>query len=144
MDFTLAESLRHRDKPSFAKWLDAFLRGPGNNIQLADGLLRAPRWWIGPSQIALESLILKCGPGLEFHEDPYVWNRRTEQLSSAIRAGLAVPPLVAEYKNDSLILADGNHRCAALLQCGVATYWTAVWFNSDLDYTAYRTGNVAP
>ena len=54
------------------------------HIPLADGLLQDKRWWIRPEEIALSELVLKCGPGLEFHEDEADWRTRTEQLAQKI------------------------------------------------------------
>jgi hypothetical protein len=136
-DFSIESALHHRDHNSFANWVDAFLRGPGSNVPLADGLLRAPRWWFGPAQFPLDRLVLKCGPGLEYHEDPADWDRRVSELLRAIDLGTELPPLIAEYRDGVFLLADGNHRHGALTQKGMEKYWTAIWFNSAVEYDRY-------
>lgn len=133
-NFTLEESLSCRDSQAFAHWLDQFLRGPGLNVPLADGLLKQPRWWIKPEQRILDTLTFKCGPGREFHEPEEVWRQRIEVLAQKIQTGLPVLPLIAEFKADQLLLADGNHRCGALLHLRIPSYWTAIWFNSEEDH----------
>ncbi len=135
--FTLSAALACRDGQAFARWLDGFLRGPGVNVPLADGLLKQERWWIKPEQRQLGALAYKCGPGREYHEDEEAWNRRIEDLAREIQGGLAVVPLIAEFNQGQLLLADGNHRCGALQHLGVASYWTAIWFNSNEEYSRF-------
>ena len=139
-DFTLEAALKHRDLGTFESWLDAFLRGPGNNVPLADGLRLAQRWWVGPKEIPLTELVYKCGPGLEFHEDEAHWKSRIGELAIKINEGLRVPPLIAEFKDGRLMLADGNHRCGALQSTGATKYWTAIWFNSELEWASFARG----
>ena len=135
---SLESALIARDRGEFPQWLDTFLRGSGNNVELANGLQKAIRWWVGPIELSLNKIVLKCGPGLEFHEDEEVWNSRIAELSCAIRGGLKVPPLVAEYKDGKLLLADGNHRHGALEMLGQSKYWTAIWFNSLSEYEQFK------
>jgi ParB-like nuclease domain len=137
VQFSLATALMHRDQGTFDQWLDKFLRGPGRNVPLADGLLLEKRWWIGPEEIPLSNLVLKCGPGLEFHEDEVVWKARIEKLAEKIQNGLIVPPLIAEFQKGTLFLADGNHRCGALQLNGASKYWTAIWFNSESEWATF-------
>ena len=139
-DFSLDGALKHRGRASFAAWLDAFLRGPGRNIPLADGLLRDRRWWFGPEQFPLNRLVLKCGPGREFHEDDASWTRRTSEIAKAINGGTKLPPLIAEYRDGQLFLADGNHRHGGLELAGATHYWTAIWFNSEEDFQRFQRG----
>jgi hypothetical protein len=138
--FTIEAALAARDQGRFPSWVDMFLRGLGNNIPLADGLLRERRWWLGPVELPLADLVLKCGPGLEFHEDEARYDARVQALAGEIRQGLKVPPLIAEYREGTLLLADGNHRHGGLERCGVSRYWTAVWFNSEADFEWYSKG----
>lgn len=133
-EFTLEGALRHRERETWPQWVDAFLRGPGNNVPLANGLKLDRRWWRGPEQILLSELTPKGGPGREFNETESGWNARLRGLVEAITAGTKVPPLIAEFKDGKLLLADGNHRHGALEQIGVKTYWTAIWCNSQRDY----------
>ncbi|MGI6525371.1 MAG: hypothetical protein ACOX2O_08825 [Bdellovibrionota bacterium] len=137
-DFSIENTLHHRDRGSFPTWLDAFLRGPGNNIPLADGLLQEQRWWLGPELLPLKQLIPKCGPNCEYHEDDASWKRRTTEIAQAINNGTKLPPLIAEYRDGKLFLADGNHRHGALALIGETQYWTAIWFNSKEDLDRYR------
>ena len=138
--FTLEAALVARDQGTFPQWLDAFLRGSGTNVPLADGLRRDQRWWIGPVEIELSQLTLKCGPGLEYHEEEASWNARIGALAAKIGQGLKVPPLIAEYKDGMLFLADGNHRYGALQLSGLQHYWTAIWFNSKEDFDSFVGG----
>lgn len=135
--FTLETALAQRDQGTFEQWVDDYLRGPGNNVALADGLLRERRWWYGPEEVLLSDLTYKCGPGLEFHEETDAWNDRIQTLARKIQDGLKVPPLIAEFKDWQLLLADGNHRCGALQLTGTTKYWTAVWFNSESDWVNF-------
>jgi hypothetical protein len=136
-DYTLEGALAHRGHQTIATWVDAFLRGPGNNIPLADGLLLDPRFWIGPEELRLTDLTPKGGPGREFHEEPEGWQHRIDGIVDAIKRGVSLPPLIAEFKYEQLLLADGNHRHGGLTSIGTERYWTIVWCNSAEDFARY-------
>jgi len=98
------------------------------------------RWWLGPNELPLASLKLKCGPGLEFHEPEQDWTRRIEAIANEVRGGLVLPPLVAEYAAGKLLRADGNHRHGGLQLARTTHYCTAIWFNSKEDFGLYTSG----
>ncbi|MVN87848.1 hypothetical protein GO986_13890 [Deinococcus sp. HMF7620] len=51
-------------------WVDDWLRQPGGNVPLADGLQLAPRRWEAPQRVPVHSLRQACGPEpeMEYHE----------------------------------------------------------------------------
>jgi hypothetical protein len=99
-------------------WLRTFLRGPGGNPELADALA-APRWSFLRVALRLDRLARSCGPepGMRFHDPD--WRRRIASMARDIRAGWQPPPLIAgTFGAWDMVLMDGNHRHAALLEAG--------------------------
>ena len=53
---TLQTAMEYADRGCIDEWLQLFLRGDGDNVALADGLLLEPRHNWGPVEIELEQL----------------------------------------------------------------------------------------
>jgi hypothetical protein len=138
---TLDDAIAAGARGELADWVDAFLRGPGNNVELADGLLRAPRWWRGPIELPLAQLIRLVGPepGMEYFEAAESWARRVDAMVDSLARGWQPPPLIAWYRGGQLTVQDGGHRLAALARGGRERAWTIIWFDRERDYMAQRT-----
>jgi hypothetical protein len=136
-DVTLVDALEAGARGELAAWVDAFLRATGNNVALADGLLRAPRWWHGPIEAPIAQLIRVVGPEpeMEFHEPADRWQVRIDAMARDLAQGWQPPPLIAEYRSGALSVRDGGHRLAALGRTSDRA-WTIVWFNSESDRAA--------
>jgi hypothetical protein len=133
---TLDEAIAAGARGELAAWVDAFLRGPGNNVELADGLLRAPRWWRGPIELPLARLIRVVGPEpeMEYFEPAESWSRRVAAMVDSLAHDWSPPPLIAWYRGGPLTVQDGGHRLAALAQSGRDRAWTIIWFDSERDW----------
>jgi hypothetical protein len=141
--FDLASALKTSGRQEqIHDWVQAYLRTPGHwiNLGLADGLLHAPRWWLGPFQAPIETLFRKCGPEpeMEFRMPLDSWNTRIEKMSSAITDIEQLPPLIVERRGDRWVIADGTHRHETLRRLGHKTCWTFAWFNSEDEYNTVR------
>jgi len=137
MDPFSLESARELGREGRAEdWIHMFLLGPGNNNALSDGLKKAPRYWIGPVEIPLDRLYRCCGPeaGMEYPEDVELWAKRLQDLSSFLRSGRTVPPLIAEYRSGRLNVRDGGHRLGAFESLGCEKAWTFIWHNSQPEF----------
>jgi hypothetical protein len=137
--FNVEEACRYAREGQVEDWVHAFLRGPGVNITLSDGLKLHNRWWIGPEMLPLDAMERCCGPGLEFDEDQATWSARIDELAQKITSGLDVAPLIVEYRNGILSIRDGNHRHGALQLANHREYWTIIWFNSATDRECFQT-----
>ncbi len=135
---TLADAIAAGARGDIAAWVDAFLRAKGNNVELADGLRRAPRWWRGPVRVPLGELVRVVGPEpeMQYYEPQDSWQRRIAEMVESLERGWEPPPVIAEYRGGALPVADGGHRLAALARAGRDTAWTIIWFNRESDWQA--------
>jgi len=112
---TIEEIITYAQNGQIESWIDTFLRAEGNNVLLADGLKKYPRYWLGPVQILLEKMTRCCGPeeGIEYRESSAVWSSRVEALVQHIRSDGQLPPFIVAYDKGILSVRDGNHRYGA-------------------------------
>jgi hypothetical protein len=121
------------------EWVQEYLRaGIWANHGLADGLLLAPRWWLGPFQAPLEYFARKCGPEpeMEYVEPVENWNSYVETIAASIISPEDLPPLIVERRNGQWLIADGNHRHEAMLRKGFGSCWALGWLNSESELHA--------
>jgi len=132
-------ALNFSQKGDIETWVHTFLQDEGKNKPLSDGLKKQKRYWLGPIEIDFSKLDRIVGPeeGMEYPESIEGWNERVGKMSDDVAKGWIPAPLIVEYRNGILSLRDGNHRMAALQKSGVSKYWTIIWFNSEIDKSAY-------
>jgi hypothetical protein len=137
-DFTLDGARRAAEQDALADWVRRFLSSAGSdNAELADQLTGQERWWIGPLPLAIDSLHRLAGPP----EDPVLvevdddhWGDNVEDMADMVADdGWQPPPVVVVYRNDQLVLEDGNHRVEALRRAGVDEAWAVVGFDDPDD-----------
>lgn len=114
-----------------AEWVDAYLRGTGNNVPFADGLRLAPRRWEGPKTVDIGELRRCCGPEpeMEYVMPLAAWENRVNGLVAHLRGGGKIPPLIVNRQGGVLSVRDGNHRLAALIRLGVTEVWVLEWLD---------------
>lgn len=120
-------------------WVQSYLRtGAWANTALADGLLLEQRWWAGPIELGLESLIRVVGPepGMEFQIPSDSWFQKVGRIERELTRLENLPPLIAEFRPEGLSVRDGNHRLAAISNKGWPSCWVIVWCNSEADHAA--------
>jgi len=120
-------------------WVHKYLfsgRGGKSNPEFSKGLKREKRWWNGPIERDLSELSPAVGTelGMEYVVDKDEWHTRTSKLAGTFSNLLALPPLIAEYRNGELSIRDGNTRYGAMRLLGWATCWVIIWYNSEGDY----------
>ena len=136
-DFNLGSARKAAAEGRTHEWVQSYLRsGDWINLGLADGLLLAPRWWLGPFQVSLDSLSRKCGPEpeMEYIVPLDLWNAKVERILASMSRPEDLPPLIAERRETGWFLADGNHRHEALRRFGCKSCWIFVWLNSEADF----------
>jgi hypothetical protein len=117
-------------------WIHAYLtQGTWANPGLAFGLQRAPRWWIGPVELALDTVRRVCGPEveMEYPQPPANWEARVGQICASFTTLDALPPLIIEFR--TMTIRDGNHRHEALRRLGFAHCYAFIWYDDRETYT---------
>jgi hypothetical protein len=117
-------------------WIDAFLRGEGRNVVMADGLSKQKRYWVGPLRFPLRAMARCCGPeeGMEYRVSRAEWNERIHSLMEYIKSGGDVAPFIVQYAKGSFSVRDGNHRYGACERLGLENHWTLIWCDSKEDF----------
>jgi hypothetical protein len=128
-----ARSAAERD--DLDTWVRRFLASPGSdNAVLGEQLTREPHWWIGPVRLPIGSLHRLAGPP----DDPVLcpvdddyWRDDVDEMAEKIDDdGWEPPPVVVMFRNDQLVLEDGNHRVEGLRRAGENEAWAVVGFES--------------
>lgn len=114
--FTLKSAMEFASKKDIETWVHLFLNGEGDNVVMSNGLKLKKRYWLGPIEIETSFLDRVVGPepDLEYVEDEKWWDHNINQISERLNDGWDMPPLIAENRNGSLSVRDGNHRLGAL------------------------------
>jgi hypothetical protein len=131
-------------------WVAAFLASPGSdNAELAEILSNPPRWWLGPVELPLDQLNRLAGPPgepvLVEVEDEDEWRDDVQDLAEKVDDGHEPPPIIVSYRDDQLVVEDGNHRLEALRRAGEREAWAVVGFEheEELERFISRSKHVA-
>jgi hypothetical protein len=128
-----AREAARRDR--LGQWVDEFLRSPGSdNAALAELLAERPRYWTGPVLVPLRQLNRLAGPPdhpvlCPVEDDE--WRDDVDELADDIEEeGVEPPPMIVSFRDESLVLEDGNHRVEALRRAGEHEAWAVISFES--------------
>lgn len=138
---SLAKAIEAGKQGRLEAWVhDFLLEDEPKNQGLHVGLKKAPRWWLGPVEVALADMPRIVGPEshMEYPVDEAGWKKKTQSMAADIKDGWRPAPLIAEWRPTGLSLRDGNHRREALEAAGLKRYWTVIWFNSEEDLKKYK------
>jgi hypothetical protein len=147
-EFTVDTARRAAERDELAGWVAEFLASPGSdNATLAALLTDPPRTWIGPVQLPLDQLHRLAGPAdhpvlVAVDEDD--WRDDVADLHEKVEEGWEPPPMVVTYRDDQLVLEDGNHRAEGLRRAGEHEAWSVVSFESpeERDRFLERSGQL--
>ncbi len=131
-DYTTETARTAAASDELGDWVARFLASPGSdNAELAELLAERPRWWIGPVQLPIDRLNRLAGPSdqpvLEPTDDDE-WRDDVADMAERIEGGWEPPPVVVTYRDDQLVLEDGNHRVEGLRRAGIDQAWSVVNF----------------
>ena len=147
--FTVEAAREAAERDELAEWVARFLASPGSdNPLLAEILGDPPRTWIGPVRLRIDQLHRLAGPPdhpvlCPVDEDD--WRDDVEELGEKVEEGWEPPPMVVTFRDDQLVLEDGNHRTEALRRAGEEGAWAVVSFESpdERDRFLERSAQVA-
>jgi len=138
--FSLASAFAAADEDNLAHWVGDFLASRGSdNATLAAGLAQREHWWFGPLRIALDDLVPMAGPDEDVvcPVEPEEWEEEVAPIEELVEEGWEPPPLIAQYRDGTLYLQDGNHRYEALRRTGESEAWVIVWFDDRREHAAF-------
>jgi hypothetical protein len=92
-------------------------------------------------RLPLDDLVRLAGPegDIECPIEPDEWEGDVATMEEEVEEGWEPPPLLAEVRDDELLVQDGNHRCEALARAGETEAWVIVWADDDRDADAFAT-----
>lgn len=134
--FDVASAERFAGEGRIEEWVHRYCTtGRWANRGLSDGLKLQERWWNGPLEVPLSCLVRRVGPepGRRYPVTAEDWRMRTRSLAETLTDSRALPPLIAEYRDGTLELADGNTRCGAMEALEWKTCWVVIWYNFEAD-----------
>ena len=123
-------------------WVAEFLASPGSdNAALGEELTSRLRWWLGPVQVPLNRLHRLAGPPGEavlcpVDEDD--WRDDVDDLEQKVSEGWEPPPVIVSYRDDQLVLEDGNHRVEGVRRSGAQRTWAVIGFDHPEELDRFR------
>jgi len=133
--FTLNSAMEFASNNEIETWVHLFLNGEGDNVGLSNGLKMKTRYWAGPVEIKTKFLDRVVGPekNMEYIEEEEWWNHNINQICNRLEDGWDMPPLIAENRNGSLSIRDGNHRLGALQRLNKEKCFLIIWDDNGVD-----------
>lgn len=130
MEWDLNSCLKAFDERRLREWIEEYLRVPEWRNS---GLLRRVQAysvnWPGPELHQISDFDAVAGPGAAFKypQDPEEWAQQVEAIASKMPRPSEMPPIIAwRDPEGTIILVDGHHRLAALVQLGYTQVWALV------------------
>ena len=146
--FTVESARDAAERHELAAWVARFLESPGSdNPLLAKILSDPPRTWIGPVRLRLDQLHRLAGPPdhpVLCPVDEDEWRDDVDDLEEKVEQGWEPPPMVVTFRDEQLVLEDGNHRAEAIRRAGEEGVWAVVSFESpdERDRFLERSGRL--
>jgi hypothetical protein len=137
-EFSVDSARQASERDDLATWVREFLSSDGSdNAELGEQLTEHERWWLGPIRLPIDKLHRLAGPP----EDPVMcavdddyWRDDVEEMAEQIdEEGWEPPPVVVTYRDDQLVLEDGNHRVEGLRRADEGHAWAVVGFETAED-----------
>lgn len=147
--FTVEAARKAAERDELAAWVADFLASPGSdNAALADKLTSSPRTWIGPVRLRIDQLHRLAGPPdhpVLCPVDEDYWRDDVDDLAEKVDDGWEPPPMVVTFRDEQLVLEDGNHRAEGIRRTGEDEAWAVVSFESpdERDRFLERAGRLS-
>lgn len=130
------------ERDELGDWVARFLASPGSdNAPLAEILTSEPRWWLGPVRVPIDQLHRLAGPP----GDPVLvavrddeWRDDVEDLEEKVEEGFDPPPVIVTWRDDQMVLEDGNHRVEGMRRAGETEAWAVIGFEDPEHRERFR------
>jgi hypothetical protein len=138
VQFSVDTARAAADRGELHEWVSRFLASPGSdNAPLAAELTERLEHWIGPLQLPMSRLQRLAGPSgdpvLVAVDDDY-WDDRVDDMAERIEEDDWEPaPIIVAYRDEQLVVEDGNHRLESLRRTGQREAWAVVGFETEAD-----------
>ncbi|HSL57844.1 MAG TPA: hypothetical protein VK866_08375 [Acidimicrobiales bacterium] len=138
LEHSVDAARRAAERGELGPWVVEFLGSPGSdNADLGARLAERNRWWIGPLELPINELHRLSGPV----GDPVLcpvgdegWRDGVTEMEDLMDdEGWEPPPMIVTYRDDQLVLEDGNHRVESARRTGQAQVWCIVGFQTTED-----------
>ncbi len=130
------------EEGDLGEWVADFLASPGSdNAPLAEMLSNPARSWVGPVQLPLDQLHRLAGPPEHPVLEPTAeeeWRPGVDDMEHKIEDGWEPPPVIVSYRDEQLVLEDGNHRVESIRRTGRTTAWAVVGFEEPEDQDRFE------
>lgn len=132
--YSLDSARQAAERDDLNQWVRDFLASPGSdNAVLGEMLTDPPRLWSGPMQLPIDQLHRLAGPPDQpvlCPVDDDEWRDDVYEMEEKVEEGWQPPPVIVTWRDDQLVLEDGNHRVESLRRAGEAVAWALVNFAS--------------
>jgi hypothetical protein len=137
--FNVTSAKHAADDDHTEEWVHAYLNGSGQNAALSEGLRLQRRFWSGPHEVPIATLVRTCGPSpdLPFPVSLESWTGRIANLQAGFRSLEDFPPLIVQYESGRLLIRDGNHRHGAFEALGLGRCWAIVWYDDQGEWAQH-------
>lgn len=140
--FGVDSARRAAEREELDQWVTDFLASPGSdNAPLGEMLAERERWWLGPLLLPIDQLHRLAGPP----GDPVLcpvdddeWRDDVEDLGEKVDEGWDPPPVIVTWRDDQLVLEDGNHRVEAIRRAGETETWAVIAFEDPEHRERFR------
>lgn len=129
-DYSVESAREASERNDLAGWVERFLASAGSdNADLGEHLGDGQRWWLGPVQLPIHQLHRLAGPAGErvlcpVDEDD--WGDNVDAMEDKVDDGWVPPPVIVTYRDEQLVLEDGNHRIESMRRTGAEDVWAIV------------------
>jgi hypothetical protein len=141
-EYSVEAAREAAERDELNAWVAEFLGSPGSdNAVLGEQLTQPPRTWVGPMRLPIDQLNRLAGPSddpvlVEVDEDD--WRDDVGHMAEQVSEGWEPPPVIVTFRDDQLVLEDGNHRVEALRQAGRDDAWCLVSFETAEDHERFQ------
>lgn len=120
-------------------WVQLFLHGDGNNIELANGLKNNNFKYVSLVMINLKDMdVTEEVPGYITENSDKEWfYYEINEMINKIENGWDMPPLIVHFQNGIYHPLDGRHRNVALCKLGITQAPAVIVVNTEEDYQNY-------
>lgn len=141
-EYSVASAQDASERGELNRWVADFLASPGSdNAELGAMLAERPESWLGPLRLPIDHLCRLAGPAdapvLEVVEEDE-WRDDVAELADHIEAGFEPPPVIVTYRDEQLVVEDGNHRIEALRRAGYEHAWALVNFEDPAQRSRFQ------